>query len=90
MAFQVHGIGSWPVIKGPCVKTTRSIVLCTSLKKELTKPPATTTRMKSTVLILLCLTHLFSLMVKETDCISGKTMNSTPKPEKVITIFLLL
>ncbi|KAM7445274.1 hypothetical protein ABFA07_006265 [Porites harrisoni] len=31
--------------------------------------------MKSTVLILLCLTHLFSLLVKETDCIGGYVYN---------------
>ncbi|CAH3017703.1 unnamed protein product [Porites evermanni] len=30
--------------------------------------------MKSTVLILLCLAHLFSLLVKETDCIGGSSV----------------
>ena len=44
--------------------------------------------MKSTVLILLCLIHLFSLLVKETDCIGAYPYNG--KGEKVMTIFFIV
>ena len=51
------------------------------------QPPTITTRMKSTVLILLCLTHLFSLLVKETDCIGSRVWRQSGKRGKVMTIF---
>ncbi|CAH3166669.1 unnamed protein product [Porites lobata] len=38
--------------------------------------------MKSTVLILLCLTLLFSLLVKETDCTTSGVFNGKYKREK--------
>ena len=44
--------------------------------------------MKSTVLTLLCLIHLFSLLVKETDCIGSDPYNG--KREKVMTIFFIV
>ncbi|CAH3194987.1 unnamed protein product [Porites evermanni] len=38
--------------------------------------------MKSTVLILLCLTHLFSLLVKETGCIGSRVWRKNGKRGK--------